>query len=250
MCEQKCIVNSERVSGYDCACFENYEMDTRANRCFDLNECAAPNLNNCSKDSEECENQQGGFHCVCKQGFYKTIEGKCALIQDECKLSKLKCDLNANCRQTNGKYECVCIDGFEGDGLSCTELPPSVPQIDWCSRSSPCAENAVCENSQSGPICECPFSSHGDPLQKCIFKSANHVFTLKLTALIPIPYKSHLAFRYSATYLNFRNSTINFFESVLSRVSPAYLRNSLRIWKIRYVEFYHIIRIFPKFRLF
>ena len=39
---------------------------------------------------------------------------------DECALDLHHCDpVNADCKNTNGSYECVCKIGFEGDGFDC-----------------------------------------------------------------------------------------------------------------------------------
>jgi hypothetical protein len=38
---------------------------------------------------------------------------------DECLLDLYHCDPMAECKNTNGSYECVCRDGFTGDGFDC-----------------------------------------------------------------------------------------------------------------------------------
>ena len=43
------------------------------------------------------------------------------LDMGECSNSTLNnCDLNANCTNTNGSYSCACLDGYSGDGYTCT----------------------------------------------------------------------------------------------------------------------------------
>ena len=40
---------------------------------------------------------------------------------DECLESLDNCDMNfANCTNTIGSFNCTCIDGFTGDGITCT----------------------------------------------------------------------------------------------------------------------------------
>ena len=38
---------------------------------------------------------------------------------DECELGVHTCDSNASCTDTDGSFNCACIDGFEGDGFNC-----------------------------------------------------------------------------------------------------------------------------------
>ena len=39
---------------------------------------------------------------------------------NECTLDLHHCDpVNAECRNTNGSYECSCKTGFDGDGFEC-----------------------------------------------------------------------------------------------------------------------------------
>ena len=38
---------------------------------------------------------------------------------DECKNGMHDCDMNANCTNTKGSFECTCNNGFVGDGKTC-----------------------------------------------------------------------------------------------------------------------------------
>ena len=38
---------------------------------------------------------------------------------DECALELHKCSDNAVCSDTEGSYNCTCVDGYEGDGMNC-----------------------------------------------------------------------------------------------------------------------------------
>ena len=37
-----------------------------------------------------------------------------------------RCDLNADCQNTFGSYQCSCHDGYEGDGFFCEPLPDDI----------------------------------------------------------------------------------------------------------------------------
>lgn len=39
---------------------------------------------------------------------------------DECGADEFVCDVNANCSNTDGSYNCICKPGFTGNGTSCT----------------------------------------------------------------------------------------------------------------------------------
>jgi len=39
---------------------------------------------------------------------------------DECALGLAGCDVNANCSDTEGSYECTCSLGYTGSGVECS----------------------------------------------------------------------------------------------------------------------------------
>ncbi|PFX16802.1 52 kDa repressor of the inhibitor of the protein kinase, partial [Stylophora pistillata] len=80
-----------------------------------------------------CENNatcQAGFtdrdyQCLCVAG--SGFEGHdCDEDIDECLNGTNGCDVNAECNNTLGSYNCTCKDGFEGNGINCTEKVWSV----------------------------------------------------------------------------------------------------------------------------
>ncbi|XP_035688790.1 uncharacterized protein LOC118424349 [Branchiostoma floridae] len=64
------------------------------------------------------------------------------------------CDINANCTNTNGSFTCQCIVGYEGDGFNCTDE-------DEC-QTSPCHTNANCTNTIGSYMCACQVGYEGD----------------------------------------------------------------------------------------
>ena len=52
-----------------------------------------------------------GKFCCC---FFLRID------TNECELRISNCDVNANCSNTFGSFECTCSAGFVGDGVNCT----------------------------------------------------------------------------------------------------------------------------------
>jgi hypothetical protein len=68
----------------------------------------------------------------------------------------LACDENATCTTSGGKPKCSCLDGFEGDGKTCTD-------VDECEeKTAGCASNAICVNQPGGVRCLCEEGLTGD----------------------------------------------------------------------------------------
>ena len=43
---------------------------------------------------------------------------------DECLINNGGCHIDANCKNTQGGFNCVCKNGFSGDGFNCTGRIP------------------------------------------------------------------------------------------------------------------------------
>ena len=41
---------------------------------------------------------------------------------DECAQKSYTCDVNANCKNTVGSYDCQCSQGYSGNGKTCTGM--------------------------------------------------------------------------------------------------------------------------------
>ena len=76
----------------------------------------------------------------------------CSYPTDICSTVLNDCAANANCTQTaQDEFNCSCVDGFEGDGATCSD-------IDECmelNSSALCPANAACVNMEGGYICQC-----------------------------------------------------------------------------------------------
>ena len=72
-----------------------------------------------------------------------------------------ECDVNANCTNTAGDYECECLDGFEDTSPDTVDFPDrNCTDVDECSiplgnttlisgtnYTNECSENAECTNN-------------------------------------------------------------------------------------------------------
>ena len=99
-----------------------------------MDEC---NGNHSCHENATCTNSDGSYDCHCISGFigtgfncsstllslmYAIVDFSVFLVSDidECGDSNLNnCSEIANCTDTVGSYECMCSEGYTGDGFSC-----------------------------------------------------------------------------------------------------------------------------------
>jgi nidogen (entactin) len=92
---------------------------------------------------------RGNYSCMCKVGF----EGdgfNCHDI-DECQIGENDCDVNAECYNLVGHYECSCLSPYVGSGKEC-----KYGEVEC----QGCDVNAVCVDKR----CECRSGYSGDGL--------------------------------------------------------------------------------------
>ena len=101
----------------------------------DINECALE-IDSCSVCGR-CRNTLGSYDCLCLPGSTgDNCEGQytvTALLScnifvimsflptdiDECALELDNCSENATCSNINCNFECECLPGFTGNGVTC-----------------------------------------------------------------------------------------------------------------------------------
>ncbi|XP_060621848.2 stabilin-1 [Anolis sagrei] len=128
--------------------------------------CTNPNKHgeNCDEDCScvhgICDNRPGSQGVcqigTCKAGYTGQL---CDSSNQTCSSSgaSLSCHLHAVC-SLEDTARCICIDGYEGDGISCKP-------IDACSKPERggCSENAVCTSTGPGTAtCQCNRGWTGD----------------------------------------------------------------------------------------
>lgn len=74
-------------------------------------------MNPCDPQTSTCRNTPGGYHCICKGGFFKS--GIICDDRDECKEKTALCE--QKCVNNFGSYTCGCEKGFtlNADGITC-----------------------------------------------------------------------------------------------------------------------------------
>lgn len=133
--------------------------------CRDINECIEGNID-CGPHAE-CQNVQGNYTCVCKDGFrissgeetFWDGQGLTCQDIDECTVENINCGPHATCKNNDGSYDCVCEDGFEtssgektfSDGKGVTCQGTNKCETD----STICGGNATCHSIPGGHYCVC-----------------------------------------------------------------------------------------------
>ena len=106
----------------------------------------------------------------------KTILVKCTKLINECENETHQCDKDAFCFDTKDSYGCICEDGFDGDGFSCSVLcfEGTKPSGGTCIDIDECAQNStICQHQNK--ICKNSFGSYS-----CV--STGTVYTSSTTA--------------------------------------------------------------------
>ncbi|PIO34909.1 hypothetical protein AB205_0047290, partial [Aquarana catesbeiana] len=192
---------------YRCLCFDGFMASIDMKTCIDVNECDI-NPNICMFG--ECENTKGSFVCHCQMwmnvklalttvtcmqhvlmylGALDVLVRKAGSAMEllvmlnyiyylcvntdlnECLNGTHRCSISANCLNTPGSYRCACIEGYTGDGFTCTDIDECAENINLC-------ENGQCLNIPSSYRCECemgftpaPDSKSCQDINECYFEN-------------------------------------------------------------------------------
>ena len=91
--------------------WKDYEtqLNTWVLKCLDVDECRdRPGICN----NGECNNFQGSFQCVCRNGYTLTPSRDSCVDIDECQRNPNICN-NGTCINALGSYKCHCYAGFK-----------------------------------------------------------------------------------------------------------------------------------------
>ncbi|XP_046860221.1 signal peptide, CUB and EGF-like domain-containing protein 3 [Xenia sp. Carnegie-2017] len=96
----------------------------------------------CNFVTEDCIQGQslGKYVCRCKKGFTRSGDGVCTDI-DECISNNNPCDSLAECKNTQGSYECICPQGYETQNNNCEDIDECAAGMDNCHRDAVCINN-------------------------------------------------------------------------------------------------------------
>uniref|UniRef100_A0A8C1WUW4 Epidermal growth factor n=1 Tax=Cyprinus carpio TaxID=7962 RepID=A0A8C1WUW4_CYPCA len=128
--------------------------------------------------AQVCESRLGLAHCSCHSKHVLSADGKdclpinssftgqynenkikqwkeCLSYKNDC--YSLRCDVNAQCMQKEGRAMCQCVTGFAGDGELCVDVDECKAGLADCSVSE-----AECVNTAGGYFCQCKTGFTGD----------------------------------------------------------------------------------------
>jgi len=165
---------------YTCACNKGWSGDGKAqgDGCRDSDDCAS---NPC--DYGDCTDEGAdAYTCECQEGF---TDFNCDFDVNECYLKTHNCHVDARCVNIPGGFFCRCLSGWEGDGLTCTDLDdcdpdPCDPTHGTCEDQGPNKYHCNCEPGWTGMHCgydqdECEAETHGcDPYALCTNTFGSH----------------------------------------------------------------------------
>ncbi|XP_022807921.1 uncharacterized protein LOC111344916 [Stylophora pistillata] len=75
-----------------------------------------------------------GYKCVCPPGY---TGDHCEKDINECSTKTHNCDVNAECNNTEGSFNCSCKVGFNGDGKKCTAFKAVFTNLNASGRFGP-----------------------------------------------------------------------------------------------------------------
>ncbi|XP_061046373.1 adhesion G protein-coupled receptor E5 isoform X4 [Eubalaena glacialis] len=124
-CAPPCPPNSSCVNGTTCRCTPGFSSSSGdiftsfLESCDDVNECGPPLTVSCGKLAD-CQNTEGGYHCMCSPGYelisgattFKNENENTCQDMDECSSGQHQCHNSTICVNTVGSYTCHCRQGW------------------------------------------------------------------------------------------------------------------------------------------
>ena len=111
---------------------------------------------------------------------------ECAVGEDNCHTTLASCtDIVGG----SGSFECTCITGYTGDGITCTSMGMNSTTIaitvtttlllgiNECTTNSDCVENADCIDNGGTFMCMCSNGYSGDGVNSCTSKQRSEYST-------------------------------------------------------------------------
>ncbi|XP_048716833.2 epidermal growth factor-like protein 6 isoform X2 [Caretta caretta] len=116
-CEHRCM---NTHGSYKCYCLNGY-MLMPDGTCANSRTCA---MVNCQYGCEEVKEE---VRCLCPSiGLQLGPNGRMCIDINECAASTHKCNVHAECLNTQGSFKCKCKQGYRGSGFECSVIPENL----------------------------------------------------------------------------------------------------------------------------
>merc|ERR1712136_705181 len=154
---------------YSCNCNAGYTGTGIPGDCVDINECTS-GATACSANAV-CSNTIGSFTCACATGYERQSgdggppapESLICVDINGCTRGTDNCnDVTGVCTNTEGSFTCSCIAGYQGDGITCTDINECLAD------PGPCRPLATCTNTVGSFVCNCGSGFCGDGITSCL----------------------------------------------------------------------------------
>lgn len=101
----------------------------------------------------DCQNTEGSYKCLCREGFRLGSDGKKCIVANECFDKNIAASCEQLCVKKRGTDWCECKGGFLVDGNVCVD-------INECTTDNPehkhqCKDHSTCLNTKGGYNCTC-----------------------------------------------------------------------------------------------
>ncbi|XP_013179565.1 PREDICTED: nidogen-1 [Papilio xuthus] len=153
-CEYHAECRPDPGSGdYACQCIDGYIKDQ--------NDACIPDGQLCNgavcAEHASClyDETIGVSYCHCDPGYEGEGIGQCVPQGNTCDVAH-DCSYDAACTLVDQSYQCVCKDGFTGDGYTCT------PELSCRINPYMCDIHAACIKSTEGYECACNTGYNGN----------------------------------------------------------------------------------------
>lgn len=183
-CEYNAECRYDTISGaYVCQCVDGYKKDENDACILDEHMC---NGAVCVEHATCMWDESLGIdYCHCNEGYEGSGVDKCVEIGRACNIAN-DCSIDAVCTMTEYGFECVCKEGFTGDGYTCTPEPNcrNIPHL--------CDEHASCLVKNDEYICECNagYNGNGSYCQLNPRKPGNFLITSDSMFVYKVPFDS------------------------------------------------------------
>lgn len=141
----ECVLDSV-TNEYVCQCVEGFKKDPN-DAC--IPDGALCNGAVCAEHASCLYDETIGLdYCYCDEGYEGEAIVKCVPHHETCEVRN-NCHPDATCTDNGSSFECICKDGFVGDGFNCMPEPSC--------RNNPymCDTHASCLKRSEGYVCDC-----------------------------------------------------------------------------------------------